>query len=143
MNTQQLVPYLMFDGNCREAMNFYRDCLGGDVGLKTIGESPMKDNMPAEKHEQIMHASLVKNGQVVLFASDLMGAEALAHGNDITLCLNCTSEEEIQTTFRNLAAGGKITHELKKEFWGDTFGMLTDKFGLNWMFNYGPNQFVS
>lgn len=139
MNTQQLTPYLMFDGNCREAMNFYRDCLGGDLNLKTIGESPMKDTMPAEKHEKIMHAALVKNGQMVLFASDLTGPEVLTHGNDITLCLNCTSEEEIQTVFKNLSAGGKVTHELKKEFWGDTFGMLVDKFGLNWMFNYGPN----
>lgn len=138
--TTQLVPYLMFNGNCREAMNFYKDAINGEIKLSTIGESPMKDNMPANQHENIMHASLSKNGQSLLFASDLMGPDAPQHGNTMTLCLNCSSEEEIQTVFKNLSVGGKVTSELKKEFWGDTFGMLVDKYGFNWMFNFGPSQ---
>lgn len=138
--TTQLVPYLMFAGNCREAMNFYKDAIGGELKLNTIGESPMKDTMPPEKHNNIMHAALSKNGQWVMFSSDLMGNETPQHGNTMTLCLNCSSEEEIQTVFKNLSVGGKVTSELKKEFWGDTFGMLVDKYGFNWMFNFGPSQ---
>lgn len=137
--TTQLLPYLMFNGNCREAMNFYKDAIGGELKLSTIGESPSKDKLPVEKHNNVMHSALVKNGQMLIFASDMMGPDAANQGNTITLCLNCSSEDEIQTVFKNLAVDGTVISELKKEFWGDTFGMLVDKYGFNWMLNYGTN----
>ncbi|HEX4205561.1 MAG TPA: VOC family protein [Ktedonobacteraceae bacterium] len=132
--------YLGFNGNCREAMTFYQACLGGELTMQTFGESPMADQVPAEAKQNILHSSLTK-GALVLLGSDMgsMGSEGFVKGNTITLCLDCSSEEEIQTFFTKLSAGGHITHPLKTEFWGGTFGDLTDKFGMNWMFSYDKN----
>jgi PhnB protein len=134
----QLNPYISFKGNCREAMNFYKDCFGGELTLQTMGESPMAAQTPPEKKDSIMHSTLMKDGQVFLMASDM--ADEGATGGPISLCVNCSSEEEINTFFSKLSEGAKITHPLKTEFWGGTFGQLTDKFGINWMFNYDKNQ---
>jgi PhnB protein len=75
----QINPYLRFSGNCREAMSFYQECLGGDLTLTTVGETPMAKQMPAEAQKQIMHASL-NNGRVVLLGSDRGGPEGLIRG---------------------------------------------------------------
>ena len=71
-------------------------------------------------------------------ASDFMGT-ATVTGNNIALCINCSSDEEINVFFNNLAVGGKINEPLQQSFWGATFGSLTDKFGINWMFNHSKN----
>lgn len=134
----QINAYLHFSSNCREAMTFYKECLGGELSIQAVGESPMADQMPPELQKNILHASLVKDG-FVLLGSD-MGPEGAIKGNTISLLLNCSSAEEIKTFFSNLSAGGEIGHPLKEEFWGATFGDLTDKFGINWMFNFDKNQ---
>ncbi|MBI4836059.1 MAG: VOC family protein [Candidatus Abawacabacteria bacterium] len=131
----QLNPYLAFAGNCRAAMNFYKECLGGELIIQTVGESPMDQQMPGMTSNNVMHASLTKDS-LILLASDMMGSEKAVQGNTISLCLNCSSEEEINTFFKNLSAGGTVTQPLTEAFWGATFGMLTDKFGFNWMLNY-------
>lgn len=136
----QINPYLAFNGNCREAMTFYQTCLGGELQMQTFGESPMGEQTPAEMKNQILHSALVKDGNVLLFASDSMGEDAIVQGNTMTLCLNCRSEEEITTLFSKLAEGGQVGHSLTTEFWGATYGDLTDKFGMRWMLNYDKNQ---
>ena len=134
----QIQPYLHFNGNCREAMTFYKDCLGGELNLMTIGDSPMASNMPAEMHQNIMHAQL-KTNSLVLLASDMGEAQAVK-GNMLSLLLDCTSQEEIQDLFTKLSAGGTVGHALEVTFWGATFGDLTDKYGINWMLNFDKNQ---
>ncbi len=130
----QISPYLHFDGNCREAMTFYKECLGGELTLQTVGESPMASQMPADAQEKILHASL-KNGGIALMASDMVGPEGVKKGNAVSLTLLCSSKAEIETFFSKLSAEGKVAHPLKEEFFG-TYGDLTDKYGINWMFNY-------
>ena len=130
----QINAYLNFDGNCREAMAFYKDCLGGDLALQTVEGSPVAGQMSAEAQKHILHAALTK-GDLVLMASDMIGSGPVK-GNSIALSLNCSSEEEISTYFSKLSSGGQITDPLSEKFWGATFGTLTDKFGINWLLNY-------
>ena len=127
--------YITFNGNCREAMNFYKDCLGGELTLQTIGESPLADKMPAQMKECILHASLVKES-LVLMGSDMVGEKGLIKGNSVSLAINCSSEEEIQLFYENLSAGGIKEHVLEESFWGATFGDLTDKYGNHWLLNF-------
>jgi PhnB protein len=131
----QLNTYLRFNGNCREAMTFYQTCLGGELTLQTVAESAIAAQMPPEARNNIMHATLTK-GSLVLAGSDMAPAEGVKRGNHMVLMLNCSSAEEIQTFFEKLSAGGQVSMPLSTEFWGDTFGMLTDKFGNEWMLNY-------
>ena len=131
----QLFPYLRFNGNCREAMTFYQTCLGGELSLQTVAESPIAAQLPPEAGSNIMHATLTK-GSLVLAGSDMAPAEGVKRGNHMVLTLNCSSAEEINTLFEKLSAGGQVSMPLSTEFWGDTFGMLTDKFGNEWMLNY-------
>ena len=133
----KLNPYLHFNGTCQEAMTFYKECLGAELKMQTVGESPMAAEMPKEAHKNVIHAVLEKDG-FVLMASDMMEPGATVRGNTVTLCVVCSSKQEIETLFSKLSAGGKVGHPLKEEFFG-TFGDLTDKFGFNWMFQFGTS----
>jgi PhnB protein len=133
----QITPYLNFNGNCREAMSFYQSCIGGELTLQKIAESPMATQMPSEAGEQILHGTLVKN-EITLMGSDMIGRN-LKQGNVITLCMNCNNDKEINDYFDKLSSGGNIKMPLHQTFWGGTYGELTDKFGINWMFNYSKN----
>lgn len=130
----QINAYLNFNGKTREAMTFYQQCLGGELVLQKISESPMAAQMPSEMGPRILHSSLTKNG-MVLMASDMMG-QNVTSGNSISLCMNCSSDEEINSFFTNLSSGGKVVEPLHQSFWGSTFGSLTDKFGVTWIFNH-------
>ncbi len=129
----QLSPYLTFGGTCEEAMNFYKDCLGGDFesfnyykdGPKEMGAPPTLDN-------KIMHMSL-RFGEYTIMASDSMG-DAPAAGN-ITLNIATDDVDELNTLFHKLSEGGQITMPLGDMFWGARFGMFTDRFGVNLMLN--------
>ncbi|MBD2755427.1 VOC family protein [Spirosoma validum] len=134
----QINAYLTFDGNCREAMTFYQECLDSELYLQTVGESPVAAQMTAEWQQKILHASLTK-GNLVLMGSD-MNRTSLIKGNSITLSINCSSEEELTTFFTRLSAGGKIIDPIADMFWGAKFGAFTDKFGINWIVNYDKNQ---
>lgn len=131
----QIIAYLTFNGTCKDAMTFYKDCLGGELRLQTVGETPAASQMPPEAKSKIMHASLT-NDSIALMASDMIMAGSVVPGNTVSLLLNCSSEEEIGRFFSKLSAGGKVGHPLKEEFWGSTFGDLTDKFGMRWMLNW-------
>jgi len=129
--------YLNFNGQCREAMTFYQECLGGELVMQKISESPMAARVPSEMGAKILHSSLTKEN-LVLMASDMMG-NTIIKGNSINLCINCSSMEEINSFFTNLSPGGKVIEQLHQSFWGAIFGVLTDKFGITWMFNYSKN----
>ena len=130
----QINAYLNFNGNTKEAMGFYHQCLGGELVMQKIAESPMAAQMPSEMGPKILHSTLTSNG-ILLMASDCMGDRIVA-GNNVWLNLNCSSNEEIENYFNGLARGGRIIEPLHQSFWGATFGALTDKFGINWIFNY-------
>ena len=133
-------PYLHFDGNCREAFDFYNKCFGGELNIQTIGDSPMAKEMPEKSHNKVMHANLSKDGVTLLLGADMMMPESFTIGDTVSISLNCKSEEEINDLFSKLSSGGKVDHELSEEFWGATFGMFTDKFGIDWMLNYDKSN---
>lgn len=135
----QINSYLTFNGNCREAMSFYQQCLGGELSLQTIGESPLAEKMPQQMKDCILHGTLVKEG-LVLMATDMVAEHGLVKGNSVSLMLNCSSEEETRSFYHKLAEGGKATHPLEISFWGALFGDLTDRYGNNWLLHYDKAQ---
>jgi PhnB protein len=132
-------PYLTFSGNCREAMTFYKQCLGGELIFQTVNESPMADKLPQQMRDYILHSALT-NGNLILMGSDIVREEGLVVGNSISLMLNCNSEDEIHQFFKNLSNGGITTHPVGPSFWDSLFGELTDKFGNHWILNYEKNN---
>ena len=131
----QLIPYLNFNGNCREAMTFYQACMGGELSMQTINESPIAAQCPAAIQNQIVHSTLT-NGELTLLASDMPNPEGYQPGNNFSLNINCSSEEEINTLFDKLAADGNIIIPVRQEFWGALFGAIKDKYGIRWQFHY-------
>ncbi|UOQ72710.1 VOC family protein [Hymenobacter cellulosilyticus] len=134
MKTPRLTPYLTFNGTCRAAMTFYQQCLGGDLMIQPFAGTPAAEQVGPEGQESVLHAILTTE-DLVLMASDA-GMHQITKGNMISLSVNCQSEEEIAALFRQFAEGGTIIMPLEDTFWGARFGMLTDQFGIDWMFNY-------
>lgn len=124
--------YLTFDGDCREAMTFYKGCLDAELDIRLFSDIP--EEVPAEAKDRVAHARLTK-GSAVLMASDTMPGIPFQLGNNFSVSLNCESQREIETFFSALAENGKVTMPLQDVFWGAHFGMLTDRFGINWMFS--------
>lgn len=131
----QISPYLNFNGNCREAMHFYKDIFGGELSLMAVKETPMAAQCPAGSEDQIMHSSL-NSGSFMLMASDMLSGDTYQPGNNFSLTVNCGSEDEIRSLFDKLADGGQVYEPLRQQFWGALFGMVTDKYGTRWMLNY-------
>ncbi|MES2732243.1 MAG: glyoxalase/bleomycin resistance/extradiol dioxygenase family protein [Bacteroidota bacterium] len=131
----QINAYLAFNGNCREAMTFYQECLGGKLDLMTMGDSPMANETPAEARNQILHASLTGES-FMLMGSDMQAAEGTIYGNMVTLCLTCDSGEEMKTNFATLTAGGGKVQQPLHNFFSGSMGGLIDRFGINWMLYY-------
>lgn len=124
----QLTPYLRFNGNAREAFEFYKSCLGGEVTYTTVAESPMAATMP-DKKDKIFHAQL-KNGALMLLGGDMADAEPV-QGNKTVITVSCDTKDEAAIVFAKLSAGGKIGHELMDQPWG-TIGDFVDKYGVEW-----------
>ncbi|MEO6316978.1 MAG: VOC family protein [Chitinophagaceae bacterium] len=134
----KLNPYLNFNKNCSEAMRFYQECLGGELVLQKVSEMPeMAKQMPPELKDNILHATLT-SGDMVIMASD-MNRSTPIEGNTFGICINCTSEAELNKFFSTLSAGGKVSQPPGDMPWGAKFADLTDKFGKNWMLNYYKN----
>jgi PhnB protein len=129
----QLNPYLNFQGNTREAMEFYQQVLGGKLDIQTFGEVPGMD-VPPGYEDKVMHAMLDADG-VVIFASEGMPGAEVKFGDNISLCLNGSAGDTDRLTeiFNAVSDGGTVMMPLEKQFWGDVFGMATDKFGVQWM----------
>ena len=136
----RLNPYLTFDGNAREAMEFYREVLGGDLTLSTFGENGMSDD--AAVAEQIMHAQLETPSGFTLMASDGPPGQPVApmSGVQISLSGDTDSDAELSGYFDKLAAAGTVVEPLVTAPWGDKFGMVSDRFGVLWMVNIAGNQ---
>lgn len=126
----KLNPYLNFNGRCTEAMNFYKGIFGGDLQLMLAGDSPAKDQMPPEMHNQVMHSHL-KSSTIEIMGSDMAPTKPV-EGNTVYLALICENENELNDYYNKLSEGGKIEQPLTKAFFG-WFGSLEDKFGKHWM----------
>ena len=133
--TGTIQPYLFFNGNCEEAVEFYRKALGAEVEMimrfKDSPEAPPPGMVPPGWENKVMHSSF-RVGQTTVMASDGCGPEK-AGFNGFSLSLSVTTEAEADRYFNALAAGGKVTMPLNKTFWSPRFGMLEDKFGIGWM----------
>ena len=129
-------PFLLFDGNCAEAMTFYRDCLGGELTLTRLGDTPMKDMLPPEKHQRTINAHL-KSGDVEISASDWMASPAFDPilGNMSAIFVVGSDHEELRRVFDKLAAGAdrKRFQELHQMPFG-LYGQFYDRFGVQWIF---------
>lgn len=123
--------YLRFNGNCREAMTFYKKCLGGQLTFQTIGQSPLSEKLPKPMKQCILHASLVKN-EFSIMATDMVPAHGLSKGNAVSLCIKC-SEKDIYKFYTKLSEGGVKEYEIQETFWGSLFGELQDRFGNYWL----------
>ena len=131
----QINSYLTFNGNCKEAMNFYKDCLNGELYIQKVGDSPMSDKMSPEMKESVLHSEL-RNGNLILMGSDMVPEQGLIKGNSVSLMLHCKSEEELEDSFKKLSEGGIVSQALDDTFWGARFGHLTDKYGNHWLLNF-------
>ncbi|MCW4467703.1 VOC family protein [Flavobacterium sp. MFBS3-15] len=136
--------YLNFNGDCEQAFNFYKSVFGGEFTyIGRFGEMPPSDDytVPEGDKNKIMHVSL-PIGKSVLMGSDTGGdwAPSFVQGNNFAVSVTADSKDEADTIFKALSEGGKVTMPLENTFWGDYFGMLTDKFGINWMMSFNENN---
>ena len=116
-------------------MNFYKECLGGELVCQTSGDSPLSRNLPSRMQRYILHSTLTRGG-LVLMGSDMVGTQGLSRGNAVSLLLQCSSEKEVRACYERLAREGNATHPLEKTFWGALFGDLTDRYGNHWLLNF-------
>jgi PhnB protein len=136
-------PYLNFPGNAEEAFNFYKSVFGGDfVGLTRFGDTPEGAKLTNDEKNKLMHISLPIGNSNILMATDAM--ESMGHkikeGNNFYLSVETDSKEEADKIYNGLSAGGKATMPMQDMFWGSYFGMLNDKFGIQWMVGYTKDQ---
>ena len=129
-------PFLLFDGNCAEAMTFYHDCLGGELTLTKLGATPMKDLFPLEKHERIINAHL-KSGEIEISATDWMASPDFdpVQGNTYAIFVLGGAYEELRAIFDKLRDGDKNTRlqELHDMPFG-VYGQFYDRYGVQWIF---------
>jgi PhnB protein len=134
-----LTPYLLFDGNCHQAMDFYRTCFGGQLTVMRVKDSPARDHMPAEQFEKIIHAQLTR-GEVEISASDWLRPDRKRiPGNTVCLYLSGGKPEELKVLFERLSQGGEVNDPLTRQFFG-IYGALNDRFGVRWMFAAAANN---
>lgn len=134
--------YLIFDGNCREAVEFYAKVFGTEEPqIMSFGDSPQDPNytLPEEAKDRVMHARLNIAGSNVMFSDTFPGTPFIA-GNNFSVTIILDQVEELQSYFDKLKEGGRVTMELQETFWSKSYGMLTDKFGINWQFSHGSGE---
>jgi len=131
-------PYIAFKGNCEEAINFYKDRLGAEVlYISRYGESPLAGKGPDDK---IMHCSFKVGDSVVMACDNVFEENPTVVGNNITLAIGTNDITQAETAFAQMSEGGNVVMPMQETFWAQRFGMLTDKFGINWMFNVDKPQ---
>ena len=128
----RLNPYISFDGNAREAMEFYKSVFGGDLTVNTFGEYGSQDQPGADK---IMHAQLESPSGFTLMASDTPPGMEHRPGTNITVSLSGDDGDELRGYWQKLSSGGTVSVPLEKQMWGDEFGACVDQFGIPWMVN--------
>lgn len=139
--------YLNFNGDCEQAFDFYKSVFGGEFSyVGRFKDMPPSEDVgkqvPEEMANRIMHISLPISKETSLMGSDTGGewAASFKQGNNFSISINADSKDDADRIFNALAAGGQVTMPLANTFWGDYFGMLTDKFGINWMMSYNEQQ---
>jgi PhnB protein len=138
--------YLNFNGNCEEAFNFYKSVFGGEFPyIGRFKDMPPQEGMPPlseEMKNKIMHVSLQISKETAILGSDTGGewAPTFVQGNNFSISITADNKEDVDRFFNGLSVGGQITMPLGMTFWGDYFGMFTDKFGINWMVSYSTQQ---
>ena len=131
----KLQPYIMFNGNAREAMNFYKEALGAEITfVQTYGEAPGEYPKSPETSNLIMHAN-VKWDDFELMIADAGMGHIMTPCDAVSISISLDSVEKGKQVFDTLSAGGKVTMPFEKQFWGANFGMFADKFGISWMVN--------
>lgn len=125
--------YLTFDGKAREAMTFYQKALGGELNVQTFREAKM--DAPKGSEDRVIHANIMLKGHAILMASDTLPGMPYTQGNNFSISVECESIAEEERLFAALGNGGRVTMPLQDTFWNSHFGMLTDRYGINWMFN--------
>ena len=130
--TSRLNPYISFDGNARQAMEFYKDVFGGTLALNTFGEYGAPEGEGADK---IMHAMLESDSGYTIMGADTPPGMEHNPGTNIAVSLSGDDGDELRGYWAELADGGSVSVPLEKQMWGDEFGACTDKFGISWMVN--------
>jgi len=134
--------YLIFNGNCREAVTFYEKAFNTDKPeIMTFGDSPQNPNyqLPEEAKDLVMHTRLSIFDSTVMF-SDTFPGSPFTRGNNVTLAIVSSDEEKMRKAFENLKDGGKVSMELQETFWSKGYGSFTDKFGIEWQFSHEENK---
>ena len=130
----EVIPYVFFNGNCKEAIKFYEKVLGGKVqALMTYGDSPMGKDLPPEQKDKIIHARMDVGKSVLMASDETPDRHAAAQGFSLSVSVKDAAEAE--RVFAALAEGGSIQMPIAQTFWSVRFGMLTDQFGMRWMVN--------
>lgn len=134
-------PYLMFDGNCKEAFTFYKNAFGTEFSeISFFGDMPPQEGLPPLtdlQKEMIMHVNIKISEQTILYGSDIFpGTPDFSPGDQFSVSIGADSREEADDLFTKLSVGGKVTMPLADTFWGAYFGMWRDKFGIDWMINF-------
>ena len=130
-----LTPFLLFDGNCADAMTFYQSCLGGELTIMKVGDMPMKSQVPPEQHQKVAHAHL-KNGAIEFSATDwLHPTRTPKQGNTVAMYIRGGKYTELRAMFDKLAVGAnkELLDDLRDMPFG-TYGHLADKYGVHWFF---------
>jgi PhnB protein len=134
-----LTPYLLFDGNCSQAMEFYQSCFGGDLTIMKVKDSAARNQMPAIQMDKTINARLT-SGKLEISASDWLRLdETRVRGNTVCLYLSGGKVPELKALFDKLSQGAEVTDPLKEQFFG-FYGALNDKFGVRWMFQGAANS---
>ena len=134
--SSRLNPYITFPGNAREAMEFYKSALGGELVVNTFGEYGAE----GEQANKVMHAMLETPSGFTLMASDTPPGADHNPGDNIAVSLSGEDGAELRGYWDKLSAGGNVAMPLEKQMWGDEFGMCVDKFGVSWMVNITQPQ---
>ena len=129
-----LVPYLNFEGNCEEALNYYQKILGGSVEIRERYDSPVM-HAPNDYKDKILHGSLHFGSHTILASDIFPGGEAKSGTGDAALSITVSDPERGKQIFVQLADGGKIKINFEKQFWGAWHGGLRDRYGVSWMVN--------
>lgn len=138
-------PYLNFNGNCREAVEYYAEVFGLDKPhIMTFGDTPSDPSnpLPEEANNLVMHTRLNILGTIVMF-SDVCPGMPFQAGNNITLSIVDTDVDKLTSIFNKLKEGGQVGMELQETFWSKAYGNLTDKFGIQWQINHDNGDFSS
>lgn len=137
-----VLPYLYFNGNCREAVNYYADIFKTqEPRILLFGDMPANESFPLsdEAKNQVMHAEIVISGTTIMFSDTAPGMQYIV-GNNILLTYRSTDIDEIKSIFNQLKTEGNVIMEIQETFWSKCYGYLIDKFGIGWQLSFEEHK---